>query len=122
MATIKDVREIKAWQLSMELATEIYKITNSFPKNEQFGLTSQIQRAIVSVPSNIAEGFDRGSNLEFKRFLLIARGSITEVQTQLEIAKNLGYIKQPDFTLIYEKTVTIHKLANGLIKHLKTTC
>lgn len=121
MSTIKDVKELQVWKNAIGLTVEIYKITSNFPKSEQFGLTSQIQQAVVSIPSNIAEGFERNSDIDFKRFLIIARGSVSEVQTQLEIAKRLNYIKQPDFDVIQSKLTTVHKQINALIRHLRLT-
>lgn len=121
MSTINDVHELQVYQEAMELTTSIYKITDNFPKSEQFGLASQIQRAAVSVPSNIAEGFERSSDIDFKRFLVIARGSIAEVRTQLEIARELKYLNQEKFNDMQTQITNIHKLINGLIRHLKKT-
>jgi len=84
-------RELQIWQKAMQLTVAIYRLTSKFPKEEQYGLTAQIRRAAVSVPSNIAEGHGRLSNREFWQFLSVARGSLCEVQTQLEIAKSLGF-------------------------------
>jgi four helix bundle protein len=84
-------RDLIVWQRAIDLTTEIYRLTESFPKTEIYGLTSQIRRAAVSVPSNIAEGAGRGSKREFRQFLNVARGSICEVQTQLIIAGNLAF-------------------------------
>ena len=97
----------------------IYKITKTFPKEELYGLTSQIRRAAVSIPSNIVEGRARGSNKEYKRFLLISRGSLEEVKYQLLLARDLQYVESS----IYNKTVNltdeVGRLLNGLIKSLK---
>ena len=87
-------REIKAWQKSIEFVVDIYSCTRSFPKDELYGLTSQLRRAAVSVPSNIAEGKGRRTDKEFLLYLHHARGSIFEVETQLTIAGRLGYISQ----------------------------
>ena|ERR1039457_2054249 len=84
-------RELQVWQKAMQLAIAIYQLTRSFPREELYGLTSQLRRAAVSVPSNIAEGHGRLSNREFTHFLSIARGSVCELQTQLEIARSLGF-------------------------------
>jgi four helix bundle protein len=84
-------RDLTVWQRAMQLTVAVYKLTQGFPREEQFGLTSQIRRSVVSIPSNIAEGQGRASTGEFKQFLGIARGSTCEVQTQLEIAKTLGF-------------------------------
>jgi four helix bundle protein len=87
---VESFQDLQVWQRSMELAIAIYQLTKGFPREEAFGLTSQLTRSAVSVPSNIAEGFGRLNRREFRRFLLIARGSNCELQTQLEIAKSLG--------------------------------
>lgn len=84
---------LEVWQEAMTLVTSLYGITQTFPSDERFGLTSQIRRAAVSVPSNVAEGAARGSAKEFLRFLLIARSSLSELDTQLRIAQNLGYLE-----------------------------
>jgi four helix bundle protein len=84
-------REIKVWQKAMNLVTRLYKNTRSFPKEELFGLTSQMRRSAVSIPSNISEGFGRKSPAEFKRFLQISMGSLFELQTLLEISNNLDF-------------------------------
>ncbi len=105
-------KNLIVWQKSIELVTKIYTITQMFPREETFGLTSQIRRAAVSIPSNIAEGRLRGHGKQYKQFLRIAFGSCGEVQTQLEIAKNMGYSKdttEVDF-LIEEIMKMIHTL------------
>jgi four helix bundle protein len=90
--TVKTYRDLLVWRKSMELVTEVYKQTKSFPKDEVWGLTIQIRRSAVSIPSNIAEGYGRNSTNDYIRFLQIASGSLYEVQTQLEIAFNLGFL------------------------------
>jgi four helix bundle protein len=87
---VKTFRDLLVWQRSMELTVDIYRLTQAFPREEAFGLTSQLRRAAVSIPSNIAEGQGRQGSREFKQFLSIARGSNCELQTQLEIARALG--------------------------------
>lgn len=87
-------KDLEIWKLSRKFCSEIYNITSSFPENEKFGLTNQLRRASVSVPSNIAEGCSRSSNKDFLRFLEIAIGSIYEIETQLLISFDLGYINQ----------------------------
>ena len=90
---IRTFKDLKVWQKGIELVKEIYKITKDFPKDELYGLTSQMRRSAVSIPSNIAEGFRRRYNKEHKQFLSIALGSCAELETQKIIAKELGYIR-----------------------------
>jgi len=113
------VQNLKVWQSTRKLTKEIYKITKDFPENEQFGLSSQIRRATISIMSNIAEGYDRASKKEFIQFLTIARGSVTEVQTQLVISNDVGYIDDSDYKRMFNQTIEIHKMINGLIKSLQ---
>jgi four helix bundle protein len=89
--TAQTFRDLLVWQRSMELTLEVYRCTQGFPREEVYGLTSQMRRSAVSIPSNIAEGQGRGSDREFSRFLDIARGSLCELQTQLEIARSLDF-------------------------------
>jgi four helix bundle protein len=91
-------RDLRVWNTAMSLAAEVYRITKSFPRAEQFGLTSQVRRAAVSVPSNIAEGHARSTRGEYKHFLSIARGSVIEVEVQLTLAEQLGYVQSPALT------------------------
>jgi len=120
MGIIKSFTDLNAWKEAHSLDLFIYNITKSFPKDEQYGLTNQIRRASVSVSSNIAEGFSRRSSLEKRQFFHQALGSLTEVQNQLLIAKDIGYIKQKDFTTIAEQTIIVSKLINSLIKYLNS--
>ena len=113
---IKSFTDLVAWQEAHKLVLAIYKVTKDFPKEEQFGLTSQVRRAAISVSSNIAEGFSRKSYIDKNRFYSMARGSITELQSQLLIAKDIGYIKQSKFREVADQTVVVHKLINGLLK------
>jgi four helix bundle protein len=91
---VKSYRDLVVWQRSIQLSLAIYRLTAAFPLEERYGLSSQLRRAGVSVPSNIAEGYGRGSRKEYKQFLAIARGSTLEVQTQLTIARELGFCQQ----------------------------
>lgn len=91
-----DYKDLIVWQKSMELARIIYRLTSRFPRDEVFGLTNQIRRAVVSIPSNIAEGFGRGSDREFIHFLRIAKGSAAEVETQILISEDLHYMSPDD--------------------------
>lgn len=113
MASFKD---LIVWQKAHSFALSVYKVASEFPSSEQFGLTSQIRRAAVSVSSNIVEGYERGSKKELNRFLLIVRGSNAEVQAQLLLAKDLGYISKEDFDKIARQSVEVNKLINGFRK------
>ena len=92
---IRSYEDIIAWQKAYALVLQIYEVTRSFPPDERFGLTQQLRRATVSVPSNIAEGWGRGSTTDYLRFLKIARGSLYEVNTQLRLAADLGFVSDP---------------------------
>jgi four helix bundle protein len=109
--------ELKVWQDAMTLAKEIYRFTENFPKDEAYGLTSQIRRAAVSVPSNIAEGAGRNGNREFLKFLYIARGSLSELETQLILAKDIGYLA--DNTKLVQGIDTLFGLLGGLINSIQ---
>lgn len=112
-------RKILVWQKSISLVTKIYKSTRNFPKEEIFGLTSQIKRSSISIPSNIAEGSGRESNKDFLRFLYISLGSLFEMQTQLEIAKNIEYLIEEEFNNLYEDSREIERMLVSLIKKIK---
>ena len=114
----RDFRQLIVWQKAMEMVTEIYKATRSFPKEEIYGLTSQIRRSAVSIPSNIAEGQGRNTKGEFLQFLGIAKGSLCEIETQILIAKNLEYLSTTD--AMEERINEVGRLLNGLINSLKT--
>jgi four helix bundle protein len=113
-----DTSKLIVWQKAHALVLKIYEITKDFPKGEQLGLTSQIRRAAVSVPSNIVEGKARGSNKEYKRFLLMARGSLEEVKYQLLLAKDLNYIDEEKYKEVYGISDEVGRLLGGLIKSL----
>lgn len=108
-------KELSVWQKSIQLVIDIYKLTKTFPKDEIYGLVSQMQRAAVSIPSNIAEGNERNSKKEFIHFLHIARGSLAELETQLVIAEKLNYINQNQSTQILNNCHEIGKMINGLL-------
>lgn len=116
---IKSFTDLNAWKEGHQLVLAIYKMTKLFPSDEKFGLINQMQRASVSITSNIAEGFSRNSNKEKIQFYYTALGSLTEVQNQLLISKDLGYINLSQFKEISFQTVVVSKLINGLIKSLK---
>jgi four helix bundle protein len=102
----------------MELVTEIYRVTERFPKEEAYGLTSQIRRAAVSVPSNIAEGAGHLTRKEFHKFLGYARGSLLELETQILIANNLGYLQASQVSALLETAAEIGRILNGLLASL----
>lgn len=116
---IKSFTDLKAWQEAYKLVLMIYQITKDFPKEELFGIISQMRRASVSISSNIAEGFSRNSFKDKIRFYYMSQGSVTELQNQLFIAKGLKYINQESFNKISDQTITVHKIINGLIKSSK---
>ncbi len=119
MSTIKSFEELTVWKDARKFANRIYNLTKIFPNKENYGLTLQITRAAVSICSNIAEGFDRYSKKDFIKFLIIARGSVSEVQNDLYIALDLKYINQNDFQETYSLAKDLGKQVNGLIKYLK---
>ena len=116
MEKIRSFTGLHAWQESHKLVLMIYSMTEKFPATEQFGLCTQMQRAAVSVSSNIAEGFRRKTRKEKQRFYEMALASLTEIQNQLIIARDLKYTDKATFQNIAEQTVTAGKLINGLIK------
>jgi len=120
LSTIKSFEELIIWQEARKFANNIYKLTKIFPKEELYGLTSQMRRAAVSVMSNIAEGFDRRTTKEFISFLIIARASVSEVQNDLYISLDLNYINTEKFQTNYDYAQKITKLINGLITYLKS--
>lgn len=115
---IKTYEDLLIWQYSMELVTDIYRVTSCYPESEKFGLTSQLRRASISIPSNIAEGFGRNSSGDFKRFLNIAMGSLFEQQTELRISLNLQFIDQDTFNHLYNKSREIERMMSAFIKKI----
>jgi four helix bundle protein len=103
----------------MLLVTKIYTLTKRFPKEEQFGITSQIRKSAISIPSNISEGLGRNSNKDYLRFLKISIGSLFELQTQLEISKNIEYLSQEEFDDIYEDSREIERMLVSYINKIK---
>ena len=120
MSTIKSFEDLPVWQDARKFTNKIYNLTNKFPKEELYGLTSQIRRATVSIMSNIAEGFDRRSDKELSNFLSMARGSSSEVQNDLYIAIDLEYISQAEFNQLYQEAKEIAKQINGLMTYLRS--
>src|SRR6476620_10807013 len=119
MAAIKTNRDLLVWQKAMVIVTEIYTLSSKFPQNEIYGLTSQMRRSAVSMPSNIAEGYGRNSTGDYKRFLQIAIASLFELQTQLEISMNLGYSSKENFDSVIEKSYELERMLSSLITKIK---
>ncbi|MBA7700874.1 hypothetical protein ES703_109599 [subsurface metagenome] len=118
---INKFEEIEAWQKSREIVNSIYKISNKNSFSKDFALRDQIHRAVISIPSNIAEGFSRKSNKEFIQYLFIAKGSAAEIQTQLYLALDQKYITQGEFDKLYEDLEVISKQISKFITYLKKT-
>jgi len=116
---MKTYKDLLIWQKAMNFVTEIYYSTKPFPRDEQWGLVSQIRRCAVSIPSNIAEGYGRKSTKDYIRFLRITMGSIYEIQTQLEISKNLEYLHNKTFENLYELSREIERMLSSLISKIK---
>jgi four helix bundle protein len=116
--SIRDYRDLVAWQEARLLVKDVYVVTRVFPREELFGLTQQLRRAAVSVPSNIAEGYGRGSRSDYIRFLRISRGSLYEVQCQLLLAEDLGYVRPADIAGAHERVNRCARLLHGLLRSL----
>ena len=115
---IKNFQDLRIWQIGIEVVKDIYILTKKFPKEELYGLTSQMRRSAVSIPSNIAEGFRRYHNKEYKQFLYIALGSCAELETQIIIANELDYINETNKTELIEKIKYICRMTVKLIQKL----
>ena len=116
---MKSYKELEVWQKSVNLAIETYRMAKKFPNEERFGLTAQVQRATTSVPANIAEGWGRGSTKEYIQFLLIARGSLMELETHLIIAHQLDYLSKDELEQLQKEIENIGKMLNRLIQTLR---
>ncbi|MDD5326663.1 MAG: four helix bundle protein [Phycisphaerae bacterium] len=116
---MKTYRDLLVWQKSMVLVTDAYKGTRSFPKDEIYGLASQMRRSAVSIPSNIAEGYGRNSRSDYVRFMRIAMGSLYELQTQLDISLNLGYITRDCHEELFESSREIERMLSSLMRKLE---
>jgi four helix bundle protein len=116
---MKTHKDLDVWKMSVALVTEIYKLTSKFPKEELFGLSSQMRRASVSIPSNIAEDAARKSNKEFIQYLHISLGSCIELETQIIIAKNLTFATESEIEEINKSITSIGKMLNGLLSSIK---
>lgn len=120
MSAFRQFEEIEAWQLGRELTRQVYEATREGPFSRDFGLRDQIQRAAISITSNIAEGFERRSPAEFARFLLIARGSGGEVRSQLYAALHLGYVDRKTFDALFRVATRISRATDALARHNRT--
>lgn len=118
---MRDFHKLIIWQRSHQLALAVYRISKSFPKEEIFGLTSQMRRAVSSIPTNIAEGCGRASNKDFAHFLQIAIGSATEVEYQLLLAHDINYINDDDYQALTDETVVVRKMIIKYQSELKSS-
>jgi len=116
---MKDFKKLKTWQKGIKLVVDIYKTSGNFPKEELYGLTSQMRRSSISIPSNIAEGAGRNSDKDFNRFLDISLGSSFELETQVIIAKELEFLSEIEFQNLTEKIQEEQKMITGLQRSLK---
>jgi len=112
-----DFRRLKVWQLSTRLVVELYRVTSRFPKREMFGLTAQCRRAAVSVASNIAEGSGRGTPADFRRFILVARGSLHELGAQMHVARELDFLSQSDHQFLDQRIDEISRMLYALARN-----
>jgi four helix bundle protein len=117
---VQSYKDLIVWQKAICLVTDVYRCTETFPRREVYGLSSQLRRAAVSVPSNIAEGQERLSTGEFKQFLGHARGSLRELQTQLVIAGNLGYLQSAEKEKLWDASTEVDRMLSGLLSSLAT--
>ena len=115
-----DFRRLKVWQLSTRLVVELYRATGRFPRTEMFGLTAQCRRAAVSVVSNIAEGSGRGTPADFRRFILVARGSLHELRAQLQVARELDFLAQPEHQALDQRIDEISRMLYTLARNRST--
>ncbi len=118
--TMRPHHKLEAWSKAVELVTDVYRSTERFPKEERYGLTSQIRRAAISIPANIAEGAGRRSKKEFVHFLSNSQGSASELETELIIANRLGYLDETSFAQLVSQLERIGRLITGLSRHLNT--
>lgn len=116
---VRQFRDLQVWQKAMALARDVYQVSQGFPRAEQFGLTSQIRRAAVSVPSNIAEGQGQFSDKAFIVYLSHARGSLYELETQAELAETLAYLKRADLDRILSQCREVGRMLHGLVNSMK---
>jgi four helix bundle protein len=115
---IKNFRDLEVWKLGKEIVLDVYRVTKDFPKEEMYGLISQMRRAVVSIPSNVAEGFNRKHNPEYRQLLYVALGSCAEHETQIEVANDLGFLSVGDRDKVLEKLDHESRMLRNLIKRL----
>jgi four helix bundle protein len=115
----RDYRDLVLWQKAMGLAAEVHRVTLKLPRHELFGMTAQIRRAAVSIPSNIAEGAGRRTTRDFLAFLHISRGSLSELETQLFLAESIGYLNEADWAVARTGTIEVGRLLNAVISGLR---
>ena len=115
---VNNFKDLKIWKIAIQLVKKVYKVSSKFPKEELYGLTSQMRRSAISIPSNVAEGFRRQHNNEFKQFLYISLGSCAELETQMIIAEELGYIDKDQTATLFEDLDYICRMISNLIKTL----
>jgi four helix bundle protein len=121
MATVERFEDLRVWQEARAIVSAVYRLTAYFPSEERYGLSSQLRRAAVSTISNIAEGFERGTNKEFIHFLYIAKGSIGEVRSQLYVALDLGYIEKSECEDLHLRCQVLSRRIHNFIEYLKDT-
>jgi four helix bundle protein len=117
--SVRSYRDLVVWQKAMDFVAEVYRVTRHFPKEEQYGITSQLRRAAVSIPSNIAEGQGRQSTGEFRQFLCHARGSLLETETQILLSERLEYLNQKTAGSLLEQSSEVGRILNGLLASLE---
>ncbi|NLO05787.1 MAG: four helix bundle protein [candidate division WS1 bacterium] len=117
---ICDYKDLEVWQKGMTLARNVYVVTEKMPSAERYGLTSQMRRAAVSIPSNVAEGYGRGSRADYARFVKVARGSAAELETQVILAESLELLHPVDTATLLQLTLSIRQMLNALIRSLES--
>ncbi len=117
---ISSFTDLEAWKIGHQLVLAVYQITQNLPNSEKYALIDQMRRCVVSITSNIAEGFSRQTNKEKLQFYHMAKGSLTELQNQLLIARDVSYISRKDFDILAQQTIQVSRLLTGLIKSIKS--
>lgn len=118
MEKIRSFKQLRIWNKGIEIVEDVYRLTREFPKEEQYGLISQMRRAAVSIPSNIAEGFKRFHSKEYRQFLHITLGSAAELETETIIARKLGYLDEDESNILSDKIDQLSKMTSALLKKL----